>query len=33
MDMVEVNPDRDPLGITAPAAAKTVMEVAGKIGL
>jgi len=33
MDMVEVNPDRDPSGITASAAAKIVMEMAGKIGL
>jgi agmatinase len=32
MDMVEVNPDRDASGITASAAAKIVMEVAGKIG-
>lgn len=32
MDMVEVNPDRDATGITASAAAKIVMEVAGKIG-
>jgi agmatinase len=32
MDMVEVNPDRDASGITASAAAKIVIEVAGKIG-
>ncbi|MFC2163384.1 agmatinase [Acidobacteriota bacterium] len=32
MDMVEVNPDRDASGITASAAAKIVMEIAGKIG-
>jgi len=32
MDMVEVNPDRDASGITASAAAKIIMEVAGKIG-
>jgi agmatinase len=31
MDVVEVNPGRDPTGITAAAAAKLVMEVAGKI--
>jgi len=33
MDLVEVNPDRDPSGITASAAAKIVVEIAGKIGL
>lgn len=32
MDMVEVNPDRDASGITASAAAKIIMEIAGKIG-
>ncbi len=31
MDIVEVNPSRDPSGITAAAAAKLLMEVAGKI--
>lgn len=31
MDMVEVNPERDPTGITASAAVKIVMEVIGKI--
>lgn len=31
MDVVEVNPSRDPSGITAAAAAKLIMEVAGKI--
>jgi agmatinase len=31
MDIVEVNPSRDPSGITAAAAAKLIMEVAGKI--
>ncbi len=31
MDLVEVNPDRDPSGITAAAGAKILMEVAGKI--
>ena len=31
MDVVEVNPMRDPSGITAAAAAKLIMEVAGKI--
>ena len=31
MDVVEVNPSRDPSGITAAAAAKLLMEVAGKI--
>ena len=31
MDVVEVNPARDPSGITAAAAAKLLMEVAGKI--
>ncbi len=31
MDLVEVNPDRDPSGITAAAGAKLLMEVAGKI--
>ena len=30
-DVVEVNPDRDPLGITAAAAVKIIMEVIGKI--
>lgn len=31
MDVVEVNPDRDPLGITASAAVKIIIETAGKI--
>lgn len=31
MDLVEVNPDRDKSGITAAAAVKIIMEVAGKI--
>jgi agmatinase len=31
MDVVEVNPDRDPVGITASAAVKIIMEVIGKI--
>jgi len=31
MDVVEVNPDRDPAGITAPVAVKIIMEVIGKI--
>ena len=31
MDVVEVNPSRDPSGITAAAAAKLIMETAGKI--
>jgi agmatinase len=31
MDVVEVNPSRDPSGITAAAAAKLLMEAAGKI--
>jgi agmatinase len=31
LDVVEVNPDRDPLGITAAAAVKIIMEVMGKI--
>jgi arginase family enzyme len=31
MDVVEVNPSRDPSGITAAAGAKLLMEVAGKI--
>jgi agmatinase len=31
LDVVEVNPDRDPLGITAAAAVKIIMEVIGKI--
>jgi len=31
MDLVEVNPSRDPSGITAAAGVKLVMEVAGKI--
>ena len=33
MDVVEVNPARDPSGITAAAATKLLMEVAGKIVL
>ncbi len=31
LDVVEVNPDRDPVGITAAAAVKIIMEVIGKI--
>jgi len=31
LDVVEVNPDRDPSGITAAAAVKIIMEVVGKI--
>jgi arginase len=31
LDVVEVNPDRDPAGITASAAVKIIMEVVGKI--
>jgi arginase len=31
LDVVEVNPERDPLGITAAAAVKIIMEVMGKI--
>lgn len=31
IDVVEVNPDRDPLGITASAAVKIIIETAGKI--
>jgi arginase len=31
LDVVEVNPDRDPLGITAAAAVKIIMEVIGKV--
>jgi agmatinase len=31
LDVVEVNPDRDPVGITASAAVKIIMEVIGKI--
>lgn len=31
LDVVEVNPGRDPAGITAPAAVKIIMEVIGKI--
>lgn len=31
LDVVEVNPDRDPVGITAAAAVKVIMEVIGKI--
>ena len=31
LDVVELNPDRDPLGITAAAAVKIIMEVIGKI--
>ena len=31
LDIVEVNPDRDPVGITAAAAVKIIMEVIGKI--
>ncbi|MFQ5721755.1 MAG: agmatinase [Candidatus Aminicenantales bacterium] len=31
MDVVELNPDRDPSGITAAAAVKIIKEVAGKI--
>jgi len=31
MDVVELNPDRDPVGITAAAAVKIIKEVAGKI--
>ena len=31
LDVVEVNPDRDPAGITAAAAVKIIMEVMGKI--
>jgi len=31
IDVVEVNPDRDPQGITAAAAVKIIMETAGKI--
>jgi arginase len=30
LDVVEVNPDRDPVGITAAAAVKVIMEVIGK---
>ena len=30
LDVVEVNPDKDPLGITAAAAVKIIMEVIGK---
>jgi arginase len=33
MDVVELNPDRDPLGITAAAAVKIIKEVAGKVAL
>ena len=31
LDVVEVNPDRDPVGITAAAAVKIIMEIIGKI--
>jgi arginase len=31
LDVVEVNPERDPMGITAAAAVKIVMEIIGKI--
>lgn len=31
LDVVEVNPDRDPVGITAAAAVKIIMEVMGKV--
>ena len=31
LDVVELNPDRDPVGITAAAAVKIIMEVIGKI--
>lgn len=33
MDVVELNPDRDPLGVTAAAAVKIIKEVAGKVAL
>lgn len=33
MDVVELNPDRDPHGITAAAAVKIIKEVAGKVAL
>jgi agmatinase len=33
LDVVEVNPDRDPLGITAAAAVKIILEVIGKIAV
>ena len=31
VDLVEVNPDRDPLGLTAAAAVKIIMEIMGKV--
>lgn len=33
MDVVELNPDRDPSGITAAAAVKIIKEVAGKVAI
>jgi agmatinase len=33
LDVVEVNPERDPLGITAAAAVKIIKEVAGRVAI